>query len=533
MYRYMPLFSMFFLGLLVGCQSAAQTAGPDPSVDPAAAVEPEVIGECFISIDVEVYIDAAVGDGGEPGDKPLRGVQVSYFRPGDALDEPRDTATISDTGRAELGFILGGDDCDLSGYKVGLMALPDGYMAPNLMVDLGDVQSGSGTLQIAFALLPIPGPGAEPSFSLASDSCFQQARVAVWEDFDADGIRDPEELPLKDVAIGFFQAGEEVPSYDLRRTSREGLAELSFIVEGSADCDLSGHRIGVVVPPGGYLASAVELASDDVGVTPVQVSMGLIADPEPGPELRVGLLATECFRGIYGEVWEDRNADGLRSADEPPLEGVRVALLDPDGGYGPDDSLLTTPQGTAEFGFVLREGGCDLTGYSFGVLFPPPGYLIPDAPISLAEMDEGATNLKVGIGLVPDPQPGPTPEGQLPAGQCFRGVFIEAWEDANGNGLRDLGEWPVHRVNVGLVRPGETLQQGLLTNDEVDTTLQGYAQLGFVVAGPDCDLAGYRLLIMRTPAGIQLPENPVVDLAAIDTGDETLQVKIGLMTRED
>ena len=333
---------------------------------------------------------------------------------------------------------------------------------------------------------------------------------------------------MKDIQVGFFPAGSPVPAYDLQRTTGEGEAELSFVLTENPACDLTGQKIGVYLPPHGYLAVEAELTpANTVGDEPV--SLGIPADPNPGPDEQPGFFTTQCLRAVFGQVWEDRNADGLRTADEPLLEGVRVAFQDPEGKYGPDDFIRTSTQGTVVLERVLREG-CDLSGYSFSVIDELPGYLIPESPLDLVALDEGGPTVKAGIGLVLDPSPSPTPEAPVAAGQCFRGVFIEAWKDNDLDGQRGEDEWPVGRVLVGLVPPGEEL---ISVRDDVSTTPQGFAELGFVVGNADCDLTGYRLLVMRAPVGTSLPDLPVIDLGALDTGEEILRVKIGLPPREE
>lgn len=485
---------------------------PQSRIDDRDIDDPDIdgVGECFVTVPATVFVDADATT--ERDEEAIAGVPVALFEPSDP-SEPFESGWTGPDGHVEFHFIWAGD-CDLPGFVLTLTAVPEGYVAPTIAVDMSDFAGDP----IRFPLLPKPDLAA----ATGGDPCYVEADVSVWEDVDGDGVRDPDELPMRDVTVGFIRSGEEFPTYDLRTTGYDGTTKLGFVLGGPDGCEPDGHRIGVIRPPSGFLANEVAFDASGGGEA-VAVSIGVVAGVTPDPDPR------SCFRTVLGRVWEDRNADGVRTADEAWLEGVWVAARWPDGGYGPKDSARTSPNGVAEIGFSLRNGDCEVDGHTLDVV-APEGYLSPAAMVPLVDGDDDGATVVIEVGLVPDPDRGPQPEGALGPGECFRGLILEAFVDADENGRRDPGESPLFRVAAMLLRPDQQ-PSDLVGGTVYDTTPQGYAEIGVVVDNAECDLTGYSLVIVRAPAGTDLPADPIIELGAIDTGDEPLVIELGLPLR--
>lgn len=127
-------------------------------------------------------------------------------------------------------------------------------------------------------------------------------------------------------------------------------------------------------------------------------------------------------------------------------------------------------------------------------------------------------------------QPGPQtdPLEEEPISECFFSVEIEIWEDGDGDGLRGADEEPIEGARFGFFRPNYDKGETLASYDMATSSAQGKAELGFIVAGDDCDLSGYRVMLLVTPAGYKFPDNPIFDLGDVDAAGGTLNISIGL-----
>ncbi|KAA3643794.1 MAG: hypothetical protein DWQ07_16900 [Chloroflexi bacterium] len=239
-------------------------------------------------------------------------------------------------------------------------------------------------------------------------------------------------------------------------------------------------------------------------------------------------IHSECFISVDIEIWEDANANGIREGGERPISGVEVGFY---RSYNPSIPEITdtSQAGHAMLDFIIgREDDCDLAGHEVKIIELPPGYLAPVIDIDLGDVDNESQGVQISFGLIPDSSEGPNLEEELQAGECFRSILVEVWEDSNGNGLWDQEEVPVEDISIGLLPPGYRLSE-LTGEDLASTSAQGKANFGFFVLGDGCDLTGYRLLLLATPAGFWSPDNQVVDLGEIDTGAETLRFAFALI----
>ncbi|ANM31853.1 hypothetical protein ABI59_23280 [Acidobacteria bacterium Mor1] len=109
---------------------------------------------------------------------------------------------------------------------------------------------------------------------------------------------------------------------------------------------------------------------------------------------------------VQGEVFEDRNANGIRDAGEPALEGVTIELLGaPDAGGSVDTSLTTAADGAYSFApgngcYVLRvqdPPGWRQAGPRFdGVALGTPGYQAPVGIPRVSTLDNAIDHLRAG-----------------------------------------------------------------------------------------------------------------------------------------
>jgi hypothetical protein len=144
--------------LLAACQSSeSPTPAPETGADepttpeppaPKTGVDEPAIDECFRSASVEVYADVDADGQRDEGEPPLEGIDIGLLELGDSPSVISQDETDAD-GRADVGFILSGGDCDLDGYVIGPLVVPSGYeYPPNPLADFGEVWESHETLQI-------------------------------------------------------------------------------------------------------------------------------------------------------------------------------------------------------------------------------------------------------------------------------------------------------------------------------------------------------------------------------------------------
>ncbi len=130
-------------------------------------------------------------------------------------------------------------------------------------------------------------------------------RTTVWNDLNADGVRDPGEGPLAGVTV------------ELVDPATPGRAPLVAVT------DADGNVVWDGVPPGDYvvrIAAPGGMLLTTPAPNTVTVTVDGTAVVEEGFVQPGGILAT---------AWDDANGDGVRTPDEGPLAGVRVDVTDP------------------------------------------------------------------------------------------------------------------------------------------------------------------------------------------------------------
>lgn len=258
-----------------------------------------------------------------------------------------------------------------------------------------------------------PGETLEMTFETRPEAVVSGS---VWYDENGDGSAEGE-APLEGAAVTLYLAadGQRV----VLRTARTG-ADGTFRFAALA--------------PGEY---ALAFASDDAALRFEETEAFTLRE---GDAKETPVAAWKPV-AVSGEVWDDKNADGLRRQTEPALEGVRVELMnaagetacetatDANGAY----AFENLRPGEMSVRFTLAEG-CVFTDYN------ESGSLVPttDANVGRTEpfaLRAGETRANVSA-------------GSLTAGR----VGDRVWLDENGNGLQDSGEPGVENVTVILLR---------------------------------------------------------------------------------
>ena len=147
----------------------------------------------------------------------------------------------------------------------------------------------------------------------------------IWEDLDADGVRDPGEPGIAGVTVELFLGGTSIGS---RVTPGSGAYLFANLAPGSYEV-----RVDPATLPAGYVATTPGSNAGNTQTT-------TIASGEADLDVDFGYTAP----AIVGDlVWHDLDGDGVQDAGEPGLAGVVLELRD--GGGTVVDTATTDASG--------------------------------------------------------------------------------------------------------------------------------------------------------------------------------------------
>ncbi len=331
------------------------------------------------------------------------------------------------------------------------------------------------------------GPGGDAADLLTVDFGFTQAFAVgdfVWLDNDGDGRQDADEPPVAGVLVTLMDAdgnpvndlnGNPVPAVrtdDAGHYVFDGLPPGTYTVsftETPAGLQLtrqgSGDALGDSNPAPDGVTPPFVLGPAGDNTTPVAVGDGTSVAQRIDRTIDAGLIPLLAV-GDY--VWVDKDRDGRQGADETPVEGVTVALLNADGtpALGADGApvapVVTDAEGHYVFdGLVPGDYRVQFSNWPAG--FHPtvqsaPGSssaddsnpdvsgLTPVFPLRGGGTDVRAVTAADGVSRAA--QINPTID--LGIAQDLFAVGDVVWFDTNANGRRDAGEKPVPGMTVTL-----------------------------------------------------------------------------------
>jgi len=261
----------------------------------------------------------------------------------------------------------------------------------------------------------------------------------VWIDENGDGKQDQGESGLADITVDLYAVEGRSP-LESAQTDRSGI----YTFEGLAP----GEYYVIVHKPEAYeftipqACASVACDLQDSDANPLSGVTQAVSIQSGGRDdsLDAGLLTS---LSISGRLWDDRNLDGLQSANEPgiALPSATVQLLDSATG-----ALLATaplgdsPRDVGRYQFNVNPG-------QYQVLFSlPEGYSLSQRTLSQStELPTDPTR-----DSDPDPTTGMTAilvvEAGRPLSQIDGGIQQQlsigdlVWSDLNNNGLQDTGE---------------------------------------------------------------------------------------------
>jgi hypothetical protein len=416
-------------------------------------------GGSDLTIDAGLYRDASIGDfvwndldadgvqdGGEPGQA---GVTVNLLDSGGST-----MATTTTAGDGSYAFSV-----TPGGYRVEIMA-PSGFARSP--VDQGADDTLDSDTDAITGRTPLVVVTSGDVVADLDGGVYQGASVGdvVWDDLDADGIRDSGEPGVAGVTVNLLDAGGG--SVALTVTAGDGSYSFTGVTPGD-------YRVEFVAPSG-YSFSPVDQGADDTIDSDADGTTGrspLFTVVSGGSDVTVdaGVFSPASAGDL---VWDDLDADGVQDSGEPGLAGVTVNLLDAGGGT----VASTTTAGNGSYSFTGLVPG------DYRVEFVAP------SGFSFSPVDQGADDT---VDSDADGTTGRSPLFTVVSGgsdlTVDAGLYAPAaigdvvWDDLDADGIQDSGEPGMAGVTVNLLDIGGSTV--------ATTTTAGDGSYSFTTVTPD------------------------------------------------
>jgi len=413
----------------------------DSNFDPSLVIETQLIADRndmdfgFVemppaSIGDQVWHDLnqdGIQDSDEPG---VADVSITLFS---AVSRQQMATTQSDAmGRYAFENLTPGD------YYV-VVEPPTGFQLTQSHVgEAGSDPSNDSDADPLSGQTPPVSIGSGIAYENLDLGLYQPSAIGdrVWEDRDGDGNQDADEVGLPNVTVNLYH-------------EQDGLVE-------TATTDAQGHYFFEDVAPGRYSLEFTTPAGY-ILTDSAQSDAALDSDPDPADgttmlfALLPGDILLEMDAGMYrpaqieGQLWEDRNGNGLRENDETGIPSGLVTLYD-------------------ENGTTIEEFTTDSSGvYSFDNL-PPGDYRVGFTPPQSSDFKFSSPNQQSTTNNQLDSDVDPS-TGQSGLNTLFSGDILSAidaavyeaatigdrvWHDLNGNGIQEQDEVGLAGVQVSL-----------------------------------------------------------------------------------
>jgi uncharacterized repeat protein (TIGR01451 family) len=382
--------------------------GTDSDADPVTGGTPTVVlqpNESNPTIDAGIWRPAGIGDrvwldndrdgvqNAGAGETGVPNVSVTLWQNGNPISNTQTNAQ----GYYSFTGLIPGEYSLTFGLPAGYARTPQDALSNGL-----DAQDSDTTLLTGETITTtLDSNEYDPTWDMG---LFQLASLGdtVWEDYDHDGVQDPNEPGVPSVTVVLY----DVNNTPILTTTTDANGDYSF-----TNLIPATYTVGFVPPPN-YLFTQTDVGADGTdsdanpttGLTPPVV----LQPGENNPTIDAGLWRPASL-GDY--VWEDLDHDGQQDANEPGLNNVLVTLLDNTGSvisttetynFGGQNGYYTFTQlisGTYVVSFTLPQGytwtqtnlgadGTDSDGVPQGIVAVTAPYVL-NAGESIPTVDQG------------------------------------------------------------------------------------------------------------------------------------------------
>jgi len=422
---------------------AAQATGKTPSVT-------VIIGQAVRNIDAGLFRRGIIGDfvwndlnenglqdTNEPG---LPGVILT-------LSNDLGISIVTDTSDSKGLYLF--EKIRPGNYTVEAQ-LPSGFKAATVntsdnMLNSDFVTTGSITNT---TLITIVSNNQNLNIDLGLSIIKSKISGVAWKDSNGNGLKEPNEAMLDNVIVSLVNVNEEI----LKRDTTDALGVYLFV-----DVDPGIYKIKFSSMQNMYftysnLGNNDAIDSDVLDQAGVTSQISVIA----GQDIN-NVSAGYVNSGSIGDfVWIDSNKDGLQTAGEAGLNGVKIYLLNNAGVV--IDSTISTMNGSVS-GFY-RFSGLIYGNYSLKFSLPQNfEYTIKNISdtLSNSDIEEFATGKTKNVNLLPGQNRGDIDAGYLLMAVVSGNINGTIWQDNNGNKFRDAADSLLSGVVVSLFRLDGTL----------------------------------------------------------------------------
>lgn len=351
-------------------------------------------------------------------------------------------------------------------YAIGNVPEGDYYLT---MTAIGDVTIAASTGQQVFDPLTrrtatfhvTGGSQTNAAVTLTTDSPIT-AGGRVWHDFNANGVQDSGEPGIPNRTIYVASRENEAPT---ATTDAEGNYRFEGLPPARYHFELGGYSFSPYVDNFEALSPPRQSNVDSQHDSDFQPTSGESPDflAIPGEDL-LHFDAGMFYRGqVVGTVWDDVNGDGARGAAEQPMTAATVRLLREDG------SLVATTRTSTSGEYSFRNQ-------------LPRTYIVEFARPEGTAITSGA-NFATGrtSPFVLASNTTQTQNAGIRGTSGATQVVGSAFNDANGDGIRQAGEAPVSGINIELLRPDGAFVAATTTNVGGDYTFANVVPGGYIL----------------------------------------------------
>jgi hypothetical protein len=265
----------------------------------------------------------------------------------------------------------------------------------------------------------------------------------IWHDLNHNGVQDPGEPGLNDIGLVLRDASGTVVA---TTTSRRGpLNQTGYYSFDHIDGFCGGTytvELDLSTLPDGFFPTV----SGAAGATPATDSNAspatvvLASDVATDQTIDFGVAAAVDGH-IAGVTWHDVDEDGIRTAPEPLLDGVRVNLFN----AATNALVASATTMIGEFAFTGLDAGDYRVEVDPATL--PLGFQPTLANVGEDDRDSDGSPVVVTLNSL---TPRVTTLGFGYVTACTGGIGDFVWNDVNQNGKQDVGEPGIGGVDVTL-----------------------------------------------------------------------------------
>jgi hypothetical protein len=343
----------------------------------------------------------------------------------------------------------------------------------------------------------------------------------VWFDANNNGVQDATESGLANVTLTLYNSSGAVVATTVSNAS--GYYRFDNVTPGN-------YRVGITQPPG-TICTTKDAGGDDntdsdintSGVNIRKTDLIVVAANTQITNADIGIRLMPATTSSFGDYcWLDLSQNGIQAPNEPGLPNVKVVLLNPgvDNIAGtaddvPVDSTVTDAFGKWQFTNMA-------TARYFVRFYPPTGYtytLLNQGTDEALDSDVGPTGISNIVAI--NNSPSGFNYQYLDVGFYLTTPVVNAgtigdffWNDINGNGVQDAGEFGVPGITVELINSGGSVIATATTN-----------LLGYYIFTNIAPAAGYTVKFSNIPPGFQIVGK---DQGGSDNTDSDVDIATGL-----